>query len=309
MRGLSRLSPIAGAGLLVAPQVAPQIKPEQVKEEAGQAVKGALTGAAIGAGTKLAGKGIEAIGRTTVKEVPFLKDVRKSLISLKSKYGDAFEKDLQKIQELRPDARVDLSDELRNLKLSVTGDPTQNIEANPELMGIIRRGVKKQGDNLILHLLDEPDLARNLTLEQARAVRKAIDSAPDMANNFQKGSSANWTPAQLDALDVLADIKGKTLASFPELAEANKKWAEFSGKYAKIKQYLREGKLGPQLKGKGGMFEKEVYAGATKPLLKEAGILPEVKSYRRLQSVGRLLRNPLVSGLALGAGGYGLLRK
>lgn len=299
MRGLSRLSPVAGAGLLVPPQRQAIAPPSAIPQALGTAAIGAATGGAL----KLAGKGISALGRRTVGATKFYKQARTALTGLQRQAGEAFEAGINKVKSARPDARVDLVDDIKNLRINLSGDPAQNLEGNTQLLSIIKRGSKKEGNELLTQLLDEPDLAKSLTLDQARSVIKTIQSSPEIANNLAKGKSAMWTSAQLDALDLIADLKGKTLAQFPELAAENAKYAEFAQKYRYVKPYLREGKLGPALGSNTGMFEKEVYETATKPLLKKAGILPEVESYRRLTGIGRLGRRLLP--WALGATGVG----
>lgn len=272
--------------------------PEEAGRKILQTGKTAATIEALGWGLE---KVLSPLWRITGGKLPFIKKLRGSFLQAKQRAGNKFAAGLKTIERTNPTARVDLSRQILEMSDDIFGNPTKNIVGDKSILSIIRSGQRKVGSNLFEQVLQNPELAKTLTLEQARILRQTIEKSPQIASNLAKGRFANWQPAHMNILDYVDDIKSSIADTFPDLKGVNANYSQFINKYNQVKNYMRTGKLSGALDK--GLREVEIWKDFVKPLLKDnPQMLRELTSYFRTTTTAKIAGGGiLASGLLYGA--------
>lgn len=164
--------------------------------------------------------------------------VRESVFNNKNQQGKIFSQKLDALSAKNPNVSVDLSDPIQRLK-----DAMSNSEENPglssQVKGIIKSIKDPQKAKMIQDIIDNPDKATNLTLKQSQDIKVAIQNAPAIANKLKMGKFAQYSPGDIEVLDLLDNVKLKQGENFSELADIRKPYADYMNDYNNVKSMFK----------------------------------------------------------------------
>lgn len=254
-------------------------------------------------------KGLEGVrnivsGIKDVKNpIKFSQNVRESLFNKKAQMGKDFEQGLNALSESKPNERVDLSDQFYMIKSAM-----KDQENNPGLAGEINSVVRKIKNpklaGQVKDLIENPDNAKNLTLQESNDIKTAIQQSTSLSGKMGQGRFAQYKPGDLEMLDLVDEIKLAQAENFPELSKIRKPYAEYMNNYRQVKNMFKPGRLISKMKN--GFGDDEIEA-MVKHVLPDA-TSKEIRNYRNsLKSL-----NLLKWGAGIGAttiGGHKILNK
>lgn len=252
----------------------------------------------VGKGISGAVKGLGDLleGAKNVKDpATFAQSVRNSLFSQKQQVGKNFGDAVEKLSQANPNVGVDLSEPAQSLK-NAMADQENNPGLAGQINGIIR-GVKDPDKaKLITEIIEDPSKAKNLTLQQSNDIKTAIQNSPSIATKLKQGKFAQYTPGDLEVLDLLDNVKLKQGEVFPELAEIRKPYADYMQNYNQVKNMFKPGTLIGKIKNGFGDEEKtsmvqHVLPGATSD---------QIDNVRKILSLGKTAK------VAAGVGASGI---
>lgn len=235
------------------------------------------------------GKGIGDLleGAKNVKDpAAFAQNVRSALFTQKQQVGKNFGNAVEKLSQANPNVGVDLSEPAQSLKNAMADQ-----ENNPGLAGQVKsivRGIKDPDKaKLINDIIDDPSKASNLTLQQSNDIKTAIQNSPSIASKLKQGKFAQYTPGDLEVLDLLDNVKLKQGEVFPELADIRKPYAEYMQNYNQVKNMFKPGTLIGKIKNGFGDEEKtamvqHVLPGATSD---------QIDNVRKILSLGNTAKS------------------
>lgn len=238
-----------------------------------QRIKQAVVGATGGAIAVPVARGLQNLGRVAFKSADFAKKVRSSLFEAKRVMGDTFEKQLDDLIEKNPSKVVNLEEPILRLKEAMT---TNSRIATDLANGARRAGLRSEGKSLVERLLENPESAREMTLNQTRELRRIVNEVPSIKAAFKKGKFAQFSDTDIDLLDFTDNIKQKQLSAFPEMGEINARYSEGLTKYNSVKDKFKVGQLLDNMTRNFG--DKEVQSIVKQLLPKE--IIQEIGGYR-----------------------------
>lgn len=205
-----------------------------------------------------AGKGLGDLleGAKNVKDpAAFAQNVRSALFSQKQQVGKTFGDAVDKLSQANPNVGVDLSEPAQSLKNAMADQ-----ENNPGLAGQVKgivRGIKDPDKaKLINDIIEDPTKASNLTLQQSNDIKTAIQNSPSISSKLKQGKFAQYTPGDLEVLDLLDNVKLKQGEVFPELADIRKPYAQYMQNYNQVKNMFKPGTLIGKIKNGFGDEEK-----------------------------------------------------
>lgn len=131
----------------------------------------------------------------------------------------------------------------RHVSLRSTVDKLNEIRTqSPKLSSDLLAGARKSGNTLLKDLLDNPELADDLTIVQAQEVKKALQKIPSIASKQGK-FGAQFTDTDLDVLDAINDVRSSMLESFPEMEKVFGDYAATITKFKTLKNKFKVGSL------------------------------------------------------------------
>ena len=208
--------------------------------------------------------GIFGLAKGAFKMIPkikagFMSKIQKVFRNQRIKYGDEFGNSIKKIAKEQPDVRVDLYEQVDKLK--VLEDTNTNVSP------AIRAGEKKLGRGRLSELIENPELARNLELEDALDIKRTIQGSPTLKRGYKTGE---FTPGDIDLLDFVDDVDNTILDKFPKVASENKEFHKALTQWNTFKNYLRTGKTsGAMAEGGKSMREVQIWRQNIVPFLKD----------------------------------------
>ena len=180
--------------------------------------------------------------------------------------------------------------------VEINGDITQDIPANTSLRSVVNRSPE------LKRIVDNPELADNLTLEQSQKIINQLKSKlPPI-----KLKGLNVRPDDIPLFDLIDDIRGDQLAAFPEKVEINNAYGEVMNRYNMIKNKIGENSIKKNILNKFG--GEPLPQQAFEKLLSE-DLLKEVKSFRMANKMLKAA-GLIGAGTAVGTAGkigYGLI--
>ncbi len=197
-------------------------------------------------------KGVQNLTRVGFKAAKFAGKVRQSLFGAKRKIGDAFATQLDDLIKSNPNTVTNLEDSIKGLKESMK---TNSKIASDIRLGAKRAGFDEKGTSLLERLVESPESARELTLQQSRDIIKQIRSVPSIKTNLNKGKFGAFSETDIDLIDFTDEVRKNQLGSFPELEGVNKTYSESLRRYDLIKGKFKEGKLLENIKNNFGDAE------------------------------------------------------
>lgn len=243
--------------------------------------------------------GLFGISKGILRLVPaqklsFINKVRKGFWDSKRAYGKRFGDSVDALSKKNPNLKIDLSDEVNVLKNSL--DP-QNLELNSRIMGTIKSGEREVGSNIMSNLIENPDYARNLSLEEASRVKRIIQKSRNISRGYKTGE---FQPGDLEVLEFLDNVDKKILDTFPKMAKYNKEYSTAMKQWDNFKKYLRMGQTSGAMDTAGkGMREIEIWRNNILPFLKDNPKLKQALSeYFSATSIGGLTKNLAGLGMA-----------
>lgn len=276
---------------------------------------GALTGASLGAllpaVSALGSKGIDFLKnipgalnqiKDNIKNIKdpaqFGSQVRESLFNAKKTVGQTFGRELDDLAKNNPTRVVDHSADFQRLK-----DAINDTENNPGLSttvnGIIRRVKNPAEAKKLQYLIDNPSKASSLTLQESQNLKVAIQNAPDIATKLAKGKFADYSPADLEILDLLDNVKMSQANVFPELAKVRAPYAKFMQNYDQVKTMFKPNQLLNQIRSG---FKNEEVNKIIETILPEKTI-NNITGFRNAEKVVGVAKKAAITG-ALGTIGY-----
>jgi hypothetical protein len=130
-------------------------------------------------------------------QVKFAKNVRKSFFNAKRDAGIKFEKSVDDLSIKNPTLKASAEQAVIDLKNEIANDPKSQI--------MLKSGLKK---SKVLHrVIEDPSLAKELTLREIIDLKSDIKDIPGMATKINKGQSANWTPEDIPFVDFVDNLK------------------------------------------------------------------------------------------------------
>src|SRR3990167_3143490 len=197
-------------------------------------------------GAKILSRPFQDLGRfgrpaTILKPAPFrealVSRVQNRLLNAPKLAGQEFEVGLNEVVKANPTQSVDLSGSLQTY-LTQAGK-------NPAFKTLIeRQSLNNQESALVQSLLNQPQTAANLTLQESQMVKQIFQRA--IRSKFEK-VSPEFFGAHLDALEVWHDIRAAQLSAFPQFKTVLKGYAETLSNFRVVKNILKEGTLEPKL--------------------------------------------------------------
>lgn len=278
--------------------------PSQTREEIGR--QGVGLGIDVMAGTaanKLAGTMVNglsqarlpsmelpgAIKNATTGETQFLNKIRGEFVKSKQAAVDKFGDQLDALAIKNPDAKVNISSVLDELK--------QEVAQEPKLKSAINRvpGLKS--------MLDSESTTGELSLKESQKIINDLTSKVPTV----KLRGANVRPDDIPLIDAIHNIRAAQLEAFPEMSAVRSEYGRVLGDYGLIRNRIKPGSLQSNLRR--GFGDVELDAAVKRLLPKE--VLGQIKSYARTVNAGRLLRDSGINAVRYAApvGGLGVVLK
>lgn len=274
----------------------------------------------VGKGRTLGGvlgetKPVQAVGRFLTKErgipgrgklqeinqafknvknpVEFAKKVRANLFQSKKQVGDAFEEGVRSLSEANLTTTINLSPQMQYIK-DASDDAINNPGLKSEINSVVRKIKNPEKSKFIQDLIDNPQNASNLTLQQSQDIKTIIQQAPSIATKLKQGKFADWKSGDLELLDLVDEIKLAQSELFPEMAQVREPYANYMGAYREVKNYFKPKILLDRMR-KG--FGNEEIENMIKIVLPKETV-KSIKGFRRLDLIKR--NTGKVVGLGLG---------
>lgn len=235
--------------------------------------------------------------------IKLAKKVRQDFFNTKRDAGLKFEKDLNTLISNNPDKSISIREAVEGL--------AEDIKINPKLKSDIAGAMRRSKSTLLKDLIDNPEIAENLTLKQTQTIKQTINKAPGLSVKLKQGNLANWSDTDIPLLDLLDEVKSSQLDVFPELADANTSYKNVLGRYRQLKNRFKAGSLIRNMKSGFGDEEIEL---AVKELLPQSTI-KEIGGFRKsaklMQDLG-ILKKAAIKGVAIGgagAAGFSAIKK
>ena len=177
------------------------------------------------------------------------KEVRQSVFDLRKSLGEGLDEQITNLSNAgQAEGKfVDLSGQFQELK-----DIMKTSEGSG-IKGDILRTVRKIKDPIVRKLVNrvvsKPESAKQLTLAESDIVKKAFQQGIT-----KQGKFANWTPGDLEMLDLVDNIKLSQSEVFDNLAQIRAPYAEYMQGYNNVKNLFKPGRL---LKGMRDKFGDE----------------------------------------------------
>lgn len=170
--------------------------------------------------------------------VDFAQSLRSNIFIKKQAMGEQFQQGIIDNMAKYPKAKVDLKDEFYGIKGAI-----KNIEENPGFSSQIKSIISKTTDpkkgRLLQKLIDNPDEAANLTLKEAQDIKTAINQAPAISSKLKQGKFAQYTPADLELLDLSHSVTAKQVDAFPEFAQTKGIYKDYIQNYNQVKNSFK----------------------------------------------------------------------
>ena len=168
-------------------------------------------------------------------------------------------------------------------------------------------GAKHAASDLVKMIADEPSLAKNLSLDDARAIKAGIQRTPEINRPTEAGRILRM------ARDL---IRAKEVDTFPQLAETFKTFKRGMDAYRTVQPRLEKvGTSAPVTSGLKNLTEAELaresvqhlasFSGSRKPFAEVLGAARTAGIQRGVAGAGRALLFPLLGA----AGAYAATRK
>lgn len=264
-----------------------------------QRITQAVGGAAFGAASVPISKGLQNLSRVAFKAEKFAQGVRKSLFQEKQEVGKTFETQLNNLIESNPSKVVNIEDAVLQLR---EASKSNSRIISDIASGAKRAGLRQEGKSLLERLIESPESAKELTLNQTRDIKKIISEVPSIKQAFKKGKFGQFSETDIDLLDFTDGVKQKQLSAFPEMQEINSTYSNWINKYNLVKDKFKVGKLLDNIEKNFG--DKEVQ-GIVKQLLPKE-VIDEMGGYRSATKFLNLVKwISIVGAGGVVAGGVG----
>lgn len=165
--------------------------------------------------------------KNSTQGLAFQRAFQKMVFKAKKVAGDAFDEDI---------AKVSGSPENVGKTIDLYEAATQ-AKTSPALQ--VAAGGKRRP--LLNIVIQDPELARNLTLEDAQALKKEINQIPGIQSKLRQGQRADWTPDDIQVLDFVDDIRAGQIDTFEGLSPVFTKYRDSIRQYNLLKGATREG--------------------------------------------------------------------
>ena len=213
---------------------------------------GLLTSGGLGLTTKLGRKAAGTLSRgltaparnvartaTTSGRASFTNTIRQTVYQARRQLGEKFGNSIDAAVLKNPTGQVDLQQAATQLQ--------QHLASNPGLRSQLQAGSRKAGSDLVLLIADDPTLAKNVTLQDAQLIKRALGAAPEVTQAIRKRGLSTGAGQQLS--EVRDMVRRAELDVFPELSSTFKEFKEGMDMYRMVQPYLAPGKLSPQIFG------------------------------------------------------------
>ncbi len=157
--------------------------------------------------------------------------VRASFVTAGKQAGQKFD---AAITQIDPARRVSLRSTIESLK--------EQVRTSPKLGSDLRAGMKRSKNKLLQKLLDNPELADDLTIRQAQDIKNTITRIPSLTTKSGK-FGVQFSDTDLDLLEAVTDIRGEMLEAAPEMSEINKQFGQVRETFKLLKNRFKEGSL------------------------------------------------------------------
>lgn len=234
--------------------------------------------------------------------VKFSKEVRSNLFAKKKEIGDTFEKGIRELSEANPTKTADLSDQFFQIK-GAMNDSVNNPGLASDINGIIRRIKDPQKASFIKDLIDSPENARNLNLQQIQDIKTTIQQSPSIATKLKQGKFADWKAGDIELLDLIDEVKLAQSNLFPEeMADIRQAYGDYMSAYREVKNMFKPKVLLGKMKTGFGNEEIEnmINVVISKDVAKQVG------GFRALSKTKEAVKKGIVGGAVTGGVLYGL---
>lgn len=253
-----------------------------------------LTGRGVGAGAKSIGGSLKAgqefVEAGSSKQAPIIASrIRDAFGQAKKDAGEAFGKQIDDLATQFPDRRVSLRSTIDNLN-KLRGE-------SPKLASDLASANRRSGNTLLSKLLNNPELADDLSVAEAQQIKQSLQKVPSVASKSGK-FGAQFSDTDLDVIEAINDVRASMLESFPELESVFANYGKTISKFKNLKGRFKVGSL-----------IKNVRENFTDPeVMKEVQELLPPSALNDIRLLGRSMRTRgLAKQGAIGAAGTGAL--
>jgi hypothetical protein len=245
------------AGVSYAPTQAKNIL-DDIKQRGQQAALTGLIGVASDATKPVMGAATRVLQNITkIKDpVAFAQAVRGSLFTNKQAAGQAFEQGIVDNMHQYPNNRVDLQDEFNAIK-SAQDNQAENPGLAMQINGIIKKMTNPEDAKLMNSLIEDPSKAKNLTLQESQTIKTAINKAQPIAAKLQQGPFAQWSPAEMELLDLSHNVTAKQIEGYPQFKDTKAAYRDYIQNYNQVKNLFKPTQLLNRIRGGFGNEEIE----------------------------------------------------
>ena len=234
--------------------------------------------------------------KAKMTDVEKAQSLRGDMFAKRSALGKELDQNITALSKENPDKRVDLSGVFEELKMNVN-DPN-----NPGLASEVRSIIRKIKDpelaGRINRYIENPRYAEGLNLRTSEDIKRALSQAPSISSKAGN-KFANWTPGDLEVLDLVDNVKLAQAESFgDELSKLRAPYAEYMKNYKFVKNSFKEGRLLGKAKTKFG--DAELEAAAKKILSDDAW-----KEIEKLRGAEKIKKIAKAVGITTGLGAVG----
>lgn len=221
-------------------------------------------------------RGIRSIPQTTRQGFPaFGQKVRSAYSDISKTLMGEFDDAMTKLEATQPNTTINIRNVIERAKLIAQEDPA----VARRLDSAVRRAFPK-GDVTLAELLNNPDLANQVTLRQSQQVIASLKAVPSLPGKLAKQGSS-YTDIDMELLDMAKDIRHAQLEAFPQFKESVSKYASVSDALRKTKKFFTERSLEGSVKGGFGSAEEEKIVGEILP----NNVMQAIKDARLGQSI------------------------
>ena len=220
-----------------------------------------------------------AISNATENIVKFDSKVRAELLGTRVRAGNEFGKSLEALQASQPKQVVDLTSAVKGLGVEIN-EAGELVASNPKLLSDVRNVLGRSGNKTLQKVIQSPELAQNMTLEESQQVIQSIKKIPSLASKLKQGKFAQYSDTDIPILQFIEDVRDAQLSAFPEFSKTLGAYRETMHKFRAIMPYFKESNLITNISSDFG--GKPVIKQFVKELLPKE-IVGEMNSVRKVR--------------------------